>query len=347
MEAVLSYAIESLFCGGLFYLLFRLLISEKSSYNFQRGYLMLSSLFTVVFPLIKIPLIEIDGFSSILPEITIGANRLTSANSAPSVWESGHNYLSIFYFSLMSLFALIFFFQIIKIWFIFFNGTRQTRERIVIISSNMVKSPFSFFKLIFLNNISDNKELECVLSHEIAHIKKRHSLDILCMSVIKVIQWFNPFIYYLNNALVSVHEYQADKYVIKSGCPVDFYQNLMLRTQFGLTPFIANSLNNSLTIKRLKQMENLNENKNRVITILSVVVAASALFFVVSCNNSAKKSETPENKTAIQQAAVDSSVVKAPEEVPFQIVEKKPQFQGGDETAFTKWVFSEYKTDRS
>ncbi len=82
-----------------------------------------------------------------------------------------------------------------------------------------------------------------------SHVKRGHSFDIILVSIINAIQWFNPFIYFKGTSLISVHEYQADKDVIMSGYTIKYYQNLMLYTQFGVSPLVANSLNNSLAVK--------------------------------------------------------------------------------------------------
>jgi TonB family protein len=185
------------------------------------------------------------------------------------------------------------------------RGEKSRRGEIVIISSKRVSSPFSFFNIVFIRDEDDQLENECVITHEKAHVRRGHSLDIILISIINTIQWFNPFIYLIKKSLVSVHEYQADKDVIMSGYAIKYYQNLVLYSQFGVSPLITNKLNNSLTIKRLRKMENLNEKRNRAILFVSVILMVTTLFFVISCKTNRGNVDVVSAdtlKTAIQKA---------------------------------------------
>ncbi len=363
MDSIFSYITESLFCGALFYVLFSLIVSGKTSYNFQRVYLLISSLFTAIFPLISIPSTVGGIFLVNLPEIVIignrGAGTLTS-ESAKTFTMNG-DILYILYFAILCLFVIMFVFQLGKVFYISKMGQKTRREGTTIIMSNMVNTPFSFFNHIFIRNDTEPEEAECIISHENAHAERHHSIDVLFISLVTSIQWFNPFIYMLKGDLISIHEYQADKDVLKCGFSINYYRRLMLCSQFGLTPFVANRLNNSLTIKRLKKMENLNEKRNRLITIVSVVLVTSALFFVVSCKNNSSQKEpdkqqvaeqstpTPQAPEAVKEATPPSTptvpespkmkssvkfispkIVKDNKIEAYTVVENMPEFPGGE-----------------
>jgi len=312
MESILSYMAESLFCGALFYLLFYLLVSGKSSYSFQRLYILISSFCILLFPVISIPVNTSYIFSINLPEITVVAKGVGTGQIEKLSNAFNLSQLEIVYFSILTIFALLFIIQLAKILYLYIYGEKISAGGIIIISNNNVNSPFSFFNLIFIGKGIESLENGCVITHERAHIRRGHSFDIILISLINSIQWFNPFIYLLKRSLISVHEYQADKDVIMSGYTIKYYQNLVLSTQFGVSPFVANSLNNSLTIKRLKRMENLNEKRNRIIMFVSVILLTSALFFVVSCktnNNKNKVLSSDTLKVTTQTASTTPDVV--------------------------------------
>jgi len=314
MESIISYLIESLFCGAFFYLMFVLLVSGKSSYNFQRVYLLVSSICTLTFPIISIPVSSALKFSITLPEITIVGKGVAGANTENITETGSFPIVEVLYFSILSLFLLFFVFQLLRILYLYTRGEKSRRGEVVIISSKRISSPFSFFNIVFLRDEDDQLENECVITHERAHLKRGHSFDIILISLINTIQWFNPFIYQIKRSLVSVHEYQADKDVIMSGYAIKYYQNLVLYSQFGVSPLVANKLNNSLTIKRLRKMENLNEKRNRAILFVSVILMVSTLFFVVSCKTNKGTSEVLSEdtlKTAIQKADTTPVSVQA------------------------------------
>ncbi|OFY41093.1 MAG: hypothetical protein A2X18_12085 [Bacteroidetes bacterium GWF2_40_14] len=318
MESIISYLIESLLCGALFYLMFALLVSGKSSYNFQRTYLLISSICTLVFPLISIPVNSALTFSLALPEITIVGKGLAGANSENIAETGSFPIVEVVYFSILTIFLLVLIIQLLGILYTYVRGEKSRRGEIVVVSNKRISSPFSFFNIIFLRDEEDQLESECVITHEKAHVRRGHSFDIILISIINTIQWFNPFIYLIKKSLVSVHEYQADKDVIMSGYAIRYYQNLMLYSLFGVSPLVANRLNNSLTIKRLRKMENLNEKRNRAIMFVSVILMVSTLFFVVSCKTNKGTSEVISAdtlKTTIQKAdTVIQSVAKPIEE---------------------------------
>lgn len=71
---------------------------------------------------------------------------------------------------------------------------------------------FSFFNLIVINKyqVTSNAK-EHILAHELAHSQQGHSYDVVFLELIKVIQWFNPFIWMLSHASKQNLEFLADQ----------------------------------------------------------------------------------------------------------------------------------------
>lgn len=65
----------------------------------------------------------------------------------------------------------------------------------------------------------------------------------LCGSLL----WFNPLVWHCTKLLREVHEYQADRDVIRQGNPVMPYIDLLLDTEAGIYPGAANAFCYSLT----------------------------------------------------------------------------------------------------
>jgi len=418
MTQIILYMLKSLLCGALFWVLYKTIAERYSSYSFQRVYLLLASLFTTVFPLISIPL-----FSETIPELRIPAviiradkgvgieNPVTDVN----ITNPGELFEKIF-FALAIIYALYLIFQITILAAIYLCGDRRRVDGVSVVFNNNVKSPFSFMRTIFLNKsvATDSMDADMLICHEKAHISRNHTGDLLLISILKIFQWFNPFTFLFGKALASVHEFQADWDVIAKGYDVDKYQRFILSIQFGISPILANRLNNSLTIKRLRKMSILIKKKTSMAGVALLSLSALALFIGISCvtleevkaavpdklvagvfdqqDNKASvtqaatptvtklKSSTVQNKpvkktikTTTTTTSVKKEVVVEVEDIPanvksrtqmgkneneeeipftmvkkeygpddefpFQIVENKPKFQGGDENAFTKWVF--------
>lgn len=420
MTQLILYIVKSLLCGALFWLLYKTVAERKCSYGVQRVYLLLSTLFTTLFPLIAIPVFKGSIPEIRLPEIIIKPDGSGGvAESAGNIQSADPGiYLEKIFYVAAVLYAIYLLFQISVLAAMYLTGEKRSVDGVRIVFNNNVKSPFSFLKTIFLNKklLDDTTETQMLLCHERAHISRRHSGDLLFVSILKIFQWFNPFIFLSGKALASVHEFQADEDVIERGYDVDSYQRFILSIQFGISPLLANRLNNSLTIKRLRKMSILIKKKTSMAGVVLLSLSALALFIGISCvtleevkaavpdklvagvfdQQEKKVSTTPAStaksapsnvkttqnkpvqkkvKTTTTTTTVTKEVVveevssekdrtkigkneneeeEIPfipikkeygqdDEVPFQIVEVKPTFQGGDENAFTKWVFEQLK----
>jgi TonB family protein len=347
MTTLLGYITESLICGAIFWLLFKLVVQTGGSYQFQRGYLLLASVFTGIFPLINIPVEQTAIIRLTIPELYVYASGSGNSASSPGFWQNitGQGGI-IFFWTISALFTVNFVFQQLLLLIISLNGEKTRKNGITVIQSNKISSPFSFFNSIYIHKGLSNNCLNAILYHESSHIQRGHSFDIVLISLIKIIQWFNPFIYLLRKSLVSVHEYQADGDVIERGFNIEEYQTIILNLQFGFSPSVTNSLHNSLTIKRFRKMKNLLKKKTSLWSVLVVVLFVSALFAVVSCK-SRKEPEVIKEQAKVadklQDAAAgtysaSANVSSKNDTVNFVLLSVKPTFNGKNEDEFGRWV---------
>lgn len=125
--------------------------------------------------------------------------------------------------------------------------------KLVITSENVV--PFSWRRYIVISKDDFNTNPEEILTHEIAHIRHRHSLDIIFMECVALLQWFNPAAWLLKRELKDVHEFQADMSVLQSGIDTTKYQLLLVKKAVGASSYtLANSFNHSKIKKRITMM---------------------------------------------------------------------------------------------
>lgn len=114
-------------------------------------------------------------------------------------------------------------------------------------------SVFSFFNWIFIpvNHLSENEKP--IIEHEKIHFKLLHSIDLIFIEIFVALFWFNPFVYFYRKSIKSIHEYQVDAKVIKSGIKKSHYLQLIL-----------NSLNKNRNIVSLYNYFNYLTIKKRV-----------------------------------------------------------------------------------
>ncbi len=116
-------------------------------------------------------------------------------------------------------------------------------------------SPFSWFGHIVVSRADIEQNRDIILTHEMAHIRLRHSWDVLAVDLALCFWWFNPAMWLLRRELQSLHEYQADDEVLNSGIDAQTYQLLLIKRAVGSRLHsVANCLNHSNLKKRITMM---------------------------------------------------------------------------------------------
>lgn len=133
------------------------------------------------------------------------------------------------------------------------DGLRQTdRQNNTLILIPGCRSPFSFMKYIVMSVEDYELHQTPILMHEQEHIRQYHSLDLILLTVVQVIQWFNPFVWMLGRDLKVVHEYEADKAMQNYGVDIKDYQHLLVDKSNGTSAFaMVNGFNHSQLISRI------------------------------------------------------------------------------------------------
>ena len=109
------------------------------------------------------------------------------------------------------------------------------------------------FVVISEKDLKENGEE--ILTHEYAHIRKKHSIDLLIADVCIFFQWFNPASWLLKQELQNIHEFEADESVIAQGIDAKKYQLLLIKKAVGTRLYsMANSFNHSSLKKRITMM---------------------------------------------------------------------------------------------
>ena len=129
--------------------------------------------------------------------------------------------------------------------------------------------PFSWMRFIVLSQKDWASPHETILTHEKAHVRYRHSVDLLLVDTLTALQWFNPAIWMLRMDLQEIHEYEADDAVLQSGADIKEYQYLLVRKSVGKSGYsVANSLNHSILKNRITMMLNAESPRLRGLRVL-------------------------------------------------------------------------------
>src|SRR5262245_46340696 len=79
------------------------------------------------------------------------------------------------------------------------------------------------------NRLSD-EQIEAILAHEVAHVRRRDNLAALMHMLVEAIFWFHPLVWWIGARLVDERERACDEDVVRLGTEPDVYAESILKT---------------------------------------------------------------------------------------------------------------------
>ena len=188
--------------------------------------------------------------------------------------------------------------------------------------------PFSFGRTIYMSRQTRwaPEEEAGIISHERAHIRDGHTMDVLALELLGVVFWFSPPLYMYRRALRLQHEYIADAIVLRTRARSDYGRLLIRQALPGLHPYIAHSFHSSLK-QRISMMTKTQSNPGARWLYLAAAPLAFGLVLLFS-QRSAIAAALPELSTLLvygDQAEAD----EAPE-APAPVLQVETSGKGGD-----------------
>lgn len=243
------YSVKVAVCLALFYLFHKLLMSRDTFHTFNRFAILSMMLLSLVLPLVHLSLdseaginrgtvaleglvaqtVVVDGGNGVGEGLTL-TQVLLAAYVLGVVLFVGKALLSV-----GSLLRLI-------------RRARcvEVRNGIRIYTMQGDISPFSWFRYIIMSEKDWQENRREIVLHEMAHIRRCHSMDVAVCNMMIVFQWYNPAAWLLKRELQTVHEYEADEAVLSAGVDAPHYQMLLIRKAVGERLFsMANNLNHN------------------------------------------------------------------------------------------------------
>ena len=266
MGAFFIYILKSSVCLVLFYLFFRVLLSKETFHRFNRV-----ALLGVLFLSLLIPFIEVTTNHQVEVQqtmLTIEQVLLMAEMEPATVDATGgvavHEVASLSWIEILLLVYLsgiIFFacrnlYSLIRLFRLIHSGKREKLENgTTLVVHEQEIAPFSWMKYIVISRKDLEENGREILIHEAAHIRHRHSIDLLVADICIFFQWFNPGAWLLKQELQNIHEYEADETVINEGVNAKEYQLLLIKKAVGTRLYsMANSFNHSKLKKRITMM---------------------------------------------------------------------------------------------
>ena len=269
------YLLKVSVCSLLFYLLFYMAYRKKSNHTLNRFYLLSALLLSFVLPLIQIP---------IFPEYITVSNQpgiISNSNPGPSAtgnfWNFKNGLLSIYLLGFLLSLGLMFR-GLIKVYLHIQKGDRIKSAGYTKVVADNSFALSSFFNYLIVPQSKAASITAYELTHELVHIKQKHSWDILFVEFAKAVLWFNPIIHAYKKSLIELHEYLADATAIEAYGKNNYAAFLI--QQISISPQSTLVHNFYSLFKKRLQMINTSANKSRrqYWLVLPVLVLACFLF---------------------------------------------------------------------
>ncbi|WP_373496561.1 M56 family metallopeptidase [Aquiflexum sp.] len=318
--------------------LYHVVLSKESTFRFNRFYLLFALVFSFLVPFISIPKViptvqdnsvkiwnNFESAQSIVVTSTLTAIEEPKSSTleygvakdpvpSPDYWKMT---IAIIYVGGFLFFTLRFGFQLGGFWKLIKENSQILTSTHTIVLMKGESLPFTFLNYLFVSKSTyKNSGIENeIIAHEMAHIRQKHSWDILAVEVLRCIFWFNPILLLYRKAIQLNHEFLADEAVNTTFRDITAYQWLLYSKVQNFNPNfpLCSPFNYSVTAKRLKIMGSKTDPlKSALLKSLSFVLFVGIIFALSPIKNSLAISipfmdSGPEEYETIIAAAFDEN----------------------------------------
>lgn len=281
MSAFFVYILQSAVCLAILFLFYSILLSRETFYRYNRVALLCLIPLSFVLPLCHLPLFTESESAAPVPVVILDNLSAFSyvtddvgATAAPV--PVALVAAIVLYWAGVVFFVARYIVTIVHLLRLMSSGRRVTDDesRQIIVLPRSI-APFSWFGRIVLSEEDYAAHSREILLHESAHIRKRHSLDLLVADLCTWLQWFNPAAWLLKRELQTVHEYEADAEVIDQGIDARQYQLLLIKRSVGSKFYcVTNHFNHNKLNKRITMMLKKKSNRKATWKYLYVIPVA-------------------------------------------------------------------------
>lgn len=341
MSAFLTYLLKSTLLLAVFDAFFLLVMRRDGHFRFNRITLLAGSAVCLLLPLIRFRMNRPTLYSEWLEPVVVAAGQgaePSAAGAAGGLLPSWQAVVLLLYLAGVLVTLGLY----IRSYGSMFRLLRRTpgerRDGYTLHLVPREAPSFSWLRHIVLGR-NDYERYPAILTHERAHVRYGHSVDLLLSSALTVLQWFNPLVWICRGELKLLHEYEADDFVLNQGIDATQYQLLLVKKAVGEKRFLlANGFNHAQLKNRITMMQTTTKAawKKLFLLLLLPLLAGTTLLLAERVTPA-----TDVIPLAEEPVVAPSEVLPEPppeEPVKYSLLEAKPRFQDGDVGQFSYWV---------
>ena len=305
METIILQIVVFQLC---FLVAYEILFRKETFFNWNRGYLLITSVVSLLLPFIKLKsfskVISSEFFVN-LPTVILGEEKVSAATIMENLDAVVVNSNTISFSMLwiwyagMLVFGCVLFFKLHKIWRFKQSNNSIKKKGYSITTLKNSEDAFSFLKSIFLGDKIESTQKESILKHEKVHVKEKHTLDLLWFEILRIVFWFNPLVYIYQKRITEVHEFIADKSASKQ--QQNYYENLLAKT-FNIAQFslVNQFYSSSLIKKRIIMLTKEKSNKAKLVKYITIIPIVLGMLVYTSCENKESEVSTSQPEARIE-----------------------------------------------
>ena len=382
MTTFIIYAIRWAVTLTLLYSLYRILLRRETFHCLNRAVLLAILVVSPLLPLIPLHTDEPTAMDAVLTRIEEPLRNLSSdANNADATFVAQESegatsglwlrYGAYIYIIGIAVALATYLFRVLTLVRVIRRSRRIAHpivpDNVHLMLDMRITQPSSWMHWIFIGPIDLKQNAEAVLRHELAHVRLKHSWDVVLCDLTCRLLWCLPFAWMLRQDMVDVHQFQADEAVLRGGVTLDEYEHLLVRkaVQTQVLP-IMNTLRRGALKKRFAMMHSGPSSRRSRLKLLYLVPALAACLWVSAQAEEYNMYLNGKLVTQEEIVAIDPSTIERvdvihsqkkvfveaatepvdtggvmpgvkPEDAYFDMVEQMPQFPGGD-AAFNQYM---------
>ena len=326
----LNYALTANGLLLLFYGCYQALLRRNTFFGTNRAYLLASLGLSLLLPLVTLPdawvVMPATGTPTItLPAFTVGVSDASAASGL-----TGAFWLWLMYGIGAAVMLVRLGVNLRAVFQLIGTGTTEPRPGYTLVRLPETDSPtpsFSFGRYLVLNATDAQTEPDALMHHEEAHIRQRHTADVLFTELVRAVFWYNPVLWLYKLAVQEVHEFLADRVASDAVAPIEIdyprqlvaYALCVAPTAL-VTPFVSMS-----TLKQRIVMLKKPQSNRRALLQYALVLPVAGLLTLCT------QPDRDQPKTELQQRMANVNARQVPQvngEI-FNVVEQQPEFPGG------------------
>ncbi|MVM30760.1 TonB family protein [Spirosoma sp. HMF4905] len=305
----------------LFYGCYWLLLRRNTFFGLNRAYLLATVGLALVLPLVELPIGTADSLpmgTLTLPTFVVGsASQSNSLTITQWIW--------LLYSIGVAVMLLRLGLNLLSVFKLINRGSTQHKPDYTLVRLPDDSTPsFSFGRYLVLNQTDSLTEPDALMRHEEAHIRQRHTADVLFIEIAQAALWFNPVLWLYKHALQEVHEFLADRTVLKTPQPDYPRQLVAYALNMPITALTTPFVSKSTLKQRIIMLQKPASHRRALLGYALILPVAACL---VMCTQSGQDQSQNAVVPANEQAATRKAV-KVEGEI-FTVVENQPEFPGG------------------